>query len=95
MSVHWFEVRGLINTSMLSPQTLYGAYLVFKPSGWLWNLWFEYQPVEASIVISGGDQVEQNVFLDVERGRRLRYQIVPHHSCSGIFSQAHVLWKQQ
>ncbi|KAL5068534.1 hypothetical protein RYX36_019421 [Vicia faba] len=87
VSVCWFEIRGWINTSMLSPQTLYGAYLVFKTSG-SGTYGFEYQPVEASIVIAGGDHVERNVFLDAERGRRLRYQIVPRRFRTGIFSRA-------
>ncbi|XP_058770651.1 putative F-box protein PP2-B12 [Vicia villosa] len=87
VSVCWFEIRGWINTSMLSPQTSYGAYLVFKATG-SGTYGFEYQPVEASIVIAGGDHVERNVFLDAERGRRLRYQIVPRRFRTGIFSRA-------
>lgn len=61
---------------MLSPKTLYGAYLVFKSCA-NGTYGFEYQPCEASIVIAGSDTVERNVFLDAKRGRRLRYQIVP------------------
>jgi len=71
---------------MLSPKTLYGAYLVFKSSA---NgiFGFEYQPCAASVVIAGGDTVERNVFLDAERGRRLRYQIVPRSRATGIFTR--------
>ena len=87
VSVCWFEIRGWINTSMLSAKTLYGAYLVFKPSAG-GSYGFEYQPVEASIVIAGGDAVERSVFLDAERGRRLRYQIVPRRTRPGIFTRA-------
>ncbi|AES61118.2 phloem protein [Medicago truncatula] len=86
VSVCWFEIRGWINTIMLSPKTLYGAYLVFKSSA-SGTYGFEYQPCEASIVIAGGDTVERNVFLDVERGRRLRYQIVHRFRTTGIFTR--------
>ncbi|PNY01152.1 F-box protein pp2-b1 [Trifolium pratense] len=88
VSVCWFEIRGWINTSMLSPNTLYGVYLVFKAST-SGTYGFEYQPCEASILIAGGGGdpvVERNVFLDAERGRRLRYQIVPRRR-TGIFSR--------
>jgi hypothetical protein len=86
VSVCWFEIRGWINTIMLSPKTLYGAYLVFKSSA-SGTHGFEYQPCEASIAIAGGDTVERNVFLDAERGRRLRYQIVPRFRTTGIFTR--------
>lgn len=87
VSVCWFEIRGWINTSILSPKTLYGAYLVFKPSGANGSYGFEYQPVEASIAIAGCDTTQRNVFLDAERGRRLRYQIVPRRARIGLFNR--------
>jgi len=65
---------------------MYGAYLVFKSSA-AGTFGFEYQPCEASVVIAGGDTVERNVFLDAERGRRLRYQIVPRSRTTGIFTR--------
>lgn len=89
-SVCWLEIRGWINTGMLSPETLYGAYLVFKPnpSGFYG---FDYQLVEVSIGIAGGENRKRNVFLDAERGRRLRYQIVPRRAGTGIFNRARFL----
>nr|ACJ84267.1 unknown [Medicago truncatula] len=86
VSVCWFEIRGWISTIMLSPKTLYGAYLVFKSSA-AGAFGFEYQPCEASIDIVGGDTVERNVFLDAGRGRRLRYQIVPRSRTTGILTR--------
>ncbi|RDX76919.1 F-box protein PP2-B11, partial [Mucuna pruriens] len=85
VSVCWLEIRGWMNTGMLSPKTLYGAYLVFKsnPAG---TYGFDDQSVEVTIGIGGGDTRRRTVFLDSERGRRLRYQIVPRRT--GIFNRA-------
>lgn len=88
MSVCWLEIRGWINTGMLSPKTLYGAYLVFKPSP-AGIFGFDYQSVEVSVGIAGGEASKRTVFLDAERGRRLRYQIVPRRA--GIFNRARFL----
>lgn len=86
MSVCWLEIRGWINTGMLSPKTLYGAYLVFRPSpAGIYG--FDYQSVEVSIRVAGGEVSKRIVYLDAERGRRLRYQIVPRR----IFNRARFL----
>ncbi|KOM30024.1 hypothetical protein LR48_Vigan845s005200 [Vigna angularis] len=86
VSVCWLEIRGWINTGMLSPKTLYGAYLVFRPSpSGIYG--FDYQSVEVSIRIAGGEVSKRIVYLDAERGRRLRYQIVPRR----IFNRARFL----
>ncbi|KAK7269088.1 hypothetical protein RIF29_21804 [Crotalaria pallida] len=85
VSVCWFEIRGWINTRLLSPETLYGAYLVFMPSP-AGSYGFEYQSVDVSVAIVGGETHQRTVFLDAERGRRLRYQIVPRRV--GIFNRA-------
>ncbi|KAK8464767.1 hypothetical protein PHAVU_010G078180 [Phaseolus vulgaris] len=88
VSVCWLEIRGWINTGKLSPETLYGAYLVFKPNpAGIYG--FDYQSVEVSIGIAGGEASKRTVFLDAERGRRLRYQIVPRQA--GIFNHARFL----
>ncbi|KAE9612003.1 hypothetical protein Lal_00049000 [Lupinus albus] len=84
VSVCWFEIRGWINTRLLSPNTLYAAYFVFKPNP-VGAYGFEYQSVDVSIAIAGGETRERTVFLDAERGRRLRYQIVPRRA--GIFNR--------
>ncbi|KAK7376340.1 hypothetical protein VNO78_34806 [Psophocarpus tetragonolobus] len=78
VSVCWLEIRGWINSGMLSPDTLYGAYIVFKPSS-AGTYGFDYQSIEVSIGIDGDTQ-RRTVFLDGERGRRLRYRIVPRRA---------------
>lgn len=78
VDVCWLEIRGKINTSMLSPDTTYAAFFVFKSTAGAQG--FEYQPAEVAVGISGGESKTQRVFLDPEGGKRLRYQIVPRHS---------------
>lgn len=48
--VWWLDITGKININLLSDDTLYAAYLVFK-----WNLdpYGFRQPVEASLVLAG------------------------------------------
>lgn len=89
MCVCWLEIRGWINTRMLSPSTLYAAYLVFKTAAGAYG--FEYQPVEVSFGIAGSetDTHKRTVYLDAERGRRLRYQIVPRRA--GIFGRTRIV----
>ena len=75
INVCWLENCGRIKTWMLSPATLSTAYLVFKTTtGWYV---FEFQPIEAVVGLVGGEIHEQIVYLDAERERRQRYQIVP------------------
>ncbi|XP_020240055.1 putative F-box protein PP2-B12 [Cajanus cajan] len=88
VSVCWLEIRGWINTTMLSPNTLYAAYLVFKPNP-AGTYGFDHQSVQVSIGVAGGDTRKRTVFLDAERGRSLRYQIVPRRA--GIFNRARFL----
>jgi hypothetical protein len=77
VSVCWLEIRGKINTCMLSPATLYTAYLVFKVT--TGSFGFEDQPVEVAVGVVGSDghKRKRSVFLDTERGRRQRNQTVP------------------
>ncbi|CAH2068000.1 unnamed protein product [Thlaspi arvense] len=53
--VWWLDITGKFSISLLSDDTLYAAYLVFK-----WNLapYGFRQPVEASLVLSGTDPVD-------------------------------------
>ncbi|XP_059439734.1 putative F-box protein PP2-B12 [Corylus avellana] len=75
ISVCWLEIRGKINTGMLSPTTLYTAHLVFKAT--TGSFGFENQPVEVEVgVVGSAGGHKRSVFLDAERGRRLRHQIV-------------------
>ena len=75
ISVCWFEIRGKIDISMLSPSTMYSANLVFKST--MGSYGFQHQPVEATVGLVGGETYLRPVYLDLDRGRRLRYQIVP------------------
>uniref|UniRef100_A0A803LG12 F-box domain-containing protein n=2 Tax=Chenopodium quinoa TaxID=63459 RepID=A0A803LG12_CHEQI len=75
--VCWFEIKGEIKTSMLSPNTKYGAYLVFHVSSSAWNF-YDY-PVDAVIETSGGQVVTGRVYLDPRRGGIVDegYELVP------------------
>ncbi|XP_014513468.1 F-box protein PP2-B10 [Vigna radiata var. radiata] len=60
-AVCWLEISGKINIRVLSPNTLYAAFLVFKmidASG------FHHHPVELSVGILGGNSSFKNVCLD-------------------------------
>ncbi|XP_047946441.1 F-box protein PP2-B11-like [Salvia hispanica] len=62
--VHWLEIRGTINTRMLSSNTIYGCYLVFKLD---WNP-YGLQSANAFVRFTddgvGGDSDERAVILD-------------------------------
>ncbi|CAN0892403.1 Putative F-box protein PP2-B12 [Linum grandiflorum] len=64
VGVCWLEIKGTITTSILSPATLYTAYLVFKPTQGSYG--FDYQPVEVSVGISGSEDLKnvRTAFLD-------------------------------
>ncbi|GFZ05921.1 F-box family protein [Actinidia rufa] len=83
VNVCWLEIRGKINTSILSPSTTYAAYLVFKSTASTYG--FEYQPAVVSVGISGGESETRNVYLDPEGRQCLRYPIMPRGI--GIFSR--------
>ncbi|KAL5540589.1 hypothetical protein UlMin_043538 [Ulmus minor] len=74
INVCWLEIRGRINTCMLSPFTLYAAYLVFKATMNAYG--FEHQPLQTAVGVIGGETSNRTVLLDSDGGRRLRYQIV-------------------
>ncbi|KAF7131510.1 hypothetical protein RHSIM_Rhsim09G0130600 [Rhododendron simsii] len=77
INVCWLEIRGKINTSMLSPNTTYAAFFVFKSTVGAYG--FEYQPTEVAVGVSGSESETQSVYLDPEGGQRLQYQIVPRN----------------
>ncbi|KAK7289684.1 hypothetical protein RIF29_03518 [Crotalaria pallida] len=73
LCVRSFKIKGRINTCMLSTDTLYGAYLVFKSSS-SGSYGFEYDPAMASIEISrGGDSKFQLVYLDASRSPSMKH----------------------
>ncbi|KAL5769816.1 hypothetical protein ACOSP7_013970 [Xanthoceras sorbifolium] len=67
----WFEIRGEINTSILSPRTTYGAYLVFTMVVVAYG--FVNHAVEVSFELVGSDSHKRAVYLDLERGQRPRH----------------------
>jgi len=75
VDVCWLEIRGVINTIVLSPNTQYAAYVVFKmidASG------FQNRPADLSVGVEGGQISTKIVCLDpnVEGG--------PHNRVVGL-----------
>ncbi|CAN4106367.1 unnamed protein product [Withania somnifera] len=87
LDVCWFDMSGKINTNMLSPDTRYGAYLVFRTKSRTYG--FGNQPAESSVGIAGHEKETLTVYLDPQGGSR--YQVVPRRL--GIFTHhmAHIL----
>ncbi|XP_059628702.1 putative F-box protein PP2-B12 [Cornus florida] len=62
VDVCWLEIRGKISTQMLSPDTTYAAYLVFK---WATRaIGFENQAGESWVRLSGGEGEKRSFYLD-------------------------------
>ncbi|GAU50095.1 hypothetical protein TSUD_28830 [Trifolium subterraneum] len=59
--VCWLEIRGMIKTIVLSPNTQYAAYVVFKL---IESRGFQDGPVELSVVAEGGHSRTRDVCLD-------------------------------
>ena len=73
LDVWWLEIRGVMSTVALSPNTQYAAYLVFKmvePHG------FQNHPVELSVGIFGGETSTKNVCLDPNSEGRQHNKVV-------------------
>ncbi|KAL2325285.1 hypothetical protein Fmac_024343 [Flemingia macrophylla] len=72
------------NATCYQPElsSLFGEILQGIGGGFLFQIpgtyGFDYQPVEVSIGIAGGDTSKRTVFLDAERGRRLSFLITPN-----------------
>lgn len=87
----WFEIRGKISTRMLSPDTVYAAYLVFNTKAGTFG--FEDYPAQVSVGICGGESKTQTVYLDPEGSqqhvgaRRTRW---PNHRGMGIMRRPQV-----
>ncbi|GMI78830.1 phloem protein 2-B10 [Hibiscus trionum] len=67
-SVCWFEIRGKISISMLSPLTHYKAYLVYKLHE---DYGFEYKPVQFSVGCVGSEGSKRVAYLAPGSGRRI------------------------
>ncbi|KDP32894.1 hypothetical protein JCGZ_12186 [Jatropha curcas] len=66
-AVGWFDIKGKINISMLSPATLYKAYLVFKLTSRVSG--FENRPIEALVGLVGSESCKRTVYLDNRNAR--------------------------
>ncbi|KAL1367830.1 hypothetical protein HN51_021943 [Arachis hypogaea] len=62
--VWWLEIRGVLSTLVLTPNTHYAAYLVFSMEED--RIGFQDCPVELSIGMLGGEASTKNVILDPE-----------------------------
>lgn len=71
ITVCWLEIRGRIDIGMLSPSTLYAAYLVFKFAPDSYG--FKNQPIEVRVGLVDGEATQRTVYLDVRREGRDGY----------------------
>ncbi|XP_059310787.1 putative F-box protein PP2-B12 [Lycium ferocissimum] len=60
ISVWWLEIRGTIRAGVLSPQTFYTSYLVYKLED---EYGFHHKPSEVSVEVSGVEFDKRFVFL--------------------------------
>ncbi|XP_017230636.1 putative F-box protein PP2-B12 [Daucus carota subsp. sativus] len=64
LDVCWFEIHGRISTSLLSGDTGYTTYLVYKLATRRYG--FEHLPLEITVGIVGEESIKRNVFVDPE-----------------------------
>ncbi|KAM5561649.1 putative F-box protein PP2-B12 [Rosa sericea] len=64
LHVCWLEIHGKLETRLLSPSTLYKAYLVFKFTPEAYG--FKHLPAEVTIGLEGGERSKQTVFFPNE-----------------------------
>ncbi|OVA05665.1 Phloem protein 2-like [Macleaya cordata] len=82
LSVCWLEIHGKLETRLLSPKTLYAAYLVLKFVEGAFG--FDHPPAEAVVKVVGGGPgssgctVERPIYLDPDGSRRRQLQVAPH-----------------
>ncbi|KAJ6995260.1 F-box protein [Populus alba x Populus x berolinensis] len=91
IGVCWLEIRGKINATMLSPATMYAAYLVFKPKEGAYGL--DYQPVEVGVGLVGSENGKRNMYLDSQRGRAHRYHLVRRRT--GLHNRSRIVGMQE
>lgn len=84
ISVCWLEVNGKVNTSVLSTNTKYASYLVYKSTSKAYG--FDSQPAEVSTGIHGVETEKKTVFLDPEASHRCENNVGPG-SRLGIFGR--------
>jgi hypothetical protein len=71
--VRWLEIHGQINTVILSLNTQYAAYVVFKMID---AQGFQNRPVELSVVVGGCQSSTKHVCLDPNVEGRLHKRVV-------------------
>uniref|UniRef100_A0A6N2N8F8 F-box domain-containing protein n=1 Tax=Salix viminalis TaxID=40686 RepID=A0A6N2N8F8_SALVM len=91
ISVCWLEIRGRIYATMLSPETLYAAYLVFKPTEGAHGL--DYQPVEVGVGVVGSENGKRNVYLASQRGQSQRHHLVRRRI--GLYNRSRLVGMQE
>ncbi|XP_059628699.1 putative F-box protein PP2-B12 [Cornus florida] len=72
LHVCWLEIRGKISTQMLSPDTTYSAYLVFKWAERVTGFGFENGPAESWVRLSGSEGQLRSFYLDTNGQQRRR-----------------------
>lgn len=78
VNVCWLEIRGRIQSKMLTPKTTYAAYLIFKLADWSRGL--DNPPQEASVTVglrSYTTLVRLQPRSDAARARRNRIRFGP------------------
>ncbi|KAI3915626.1 hypothetical protein MKX01_015451 [Papaver californicum] len=83
LAVCWLEFSGKVETRLLSPKTLYAAYLVLKFVEGAYG--FDHPPAESIVKVVGGAggsssgaSGERSVYLDPDGSRRRQLQVAPH-----------------
>ncbi|XP_059628698.1 F-box protein PP2-B11-like [Cornus florida] len=77
LHVCWLEIHGKISTQMLSPDTTYAAYLVFKWAARVIGFRFEYKPAESWVRLSGSEGQSRSFHLDTNGRQRRERCVVP------------------
>ncbi|KAF2319609.1 hypothetical protein GH714_017531 [Hevea brasiliensis] len=86
IDVCWFEINGEISIHMLSPETSYAAYLVFKLTTSAYG--FEGHPAEITVELAGSEKDKRSVFLVPVRGQRRQHQTL--RRLTGLFNCSRV-----
>lgn len=73
VTVCWLEIKGKIKTSILSPDTNYVAYLIFKMAEAAYGF---CSPAEVVVKTAGGKTETQKAYLDPGEGHSRSYQII-------------------
>ncbi|KAK9949838.1 hypothetical protein M0R45_005349 [Rubus argutus] len=85
VDVCWLEIRGKLDTRLLSPSTLYKACLVFKFNVWAYG--FLNLPTKVTVGLEGEETTEQTVFLHDERevtADAIEFYLLPKMIAAGL-----------